>query len=71
VFSDGLEYLVLDYLQRIAPADLFERFVAPLITCEGAGRDRKFSKRLRDYLESAKFREATDDDTSLILGLRT
>jgi hypothetical protein len=71
VFSDGLEYLVLDYRQRIAPSDLFERFVAPLITCESAGRDRKFSKRLRVYLESAKVREATDDDTSLILGLRT
>jgi hypothetical protein len=71
VFSDGLEYLVLDYSQRIAPADLFERFVAPLMTCESAGRDRKFSKRLRVYLESAKVREATDDDTSLILGLRT
>jgi hypothetical protein len=71
VFSDGLEYLVLDYRERLAPTDLFERFVAPLVNSEKAGRDRKFSRSLRTYLDGEKVREATDDDTSLILGART
>ena len=71
VFSDGIEHLVLDYRERLAPADLFERFVAPLVDSEKAGRDRNFSKRLCTYLDSEKVREATDDDTSLILGMRT
>jgi hypothetical protein len=70
VFSDGMEYLILDHRERTAPAELFESYVAPLIDSEKAGRDRKFSKRLRSYLNSEKVREATDDDTSLILGLR-
>lgn len=70
VFSDGLEYLVLDYRQKLAPNALFEGFVAPLLEREKVGRDRKFSRRLRTYLDSSKVREATDDDTSLILGVR-
>lgn len=70
VFSDGLEYQLLDYRQRSAPPDLFERFVEPLGKSKSSGRDRKFSKRLRSYLTSEKVREATDDDISLILGMR-
>jgi hypothetical protein len=71
VFSDGLEYQLLDYRERSAPKDLFERFVEPLGASQKAGRDRAFSKRLRTYLASEKVREATDDDISLILGMRT
>jgi hypothetical protein len=70
VFSDGVEYLILDFGERSAPADLFERLVAPLLDCDKAGRDRKFSRRLRTYLDSKKVLEATDDDKSLILGMR-
>jgi hypothetical protein len=71
VFSDGLEYQLLDYRERLAPKELFERFVEPLGASKKAGRDRAFSKRLRTYLASEKVREATDDDISLILGMRT
>jgi hypothetical protein len=70
VFSDGIEYLVLDFREKVAPADLFERFIAPLTACEQPGRDRNFSRRLRAYLDGDKVREGTDDDTSLILGIR-
>jgi hypothetical protein len=71
VFSDGIERLVLDYRETLASADLFDGFVAPLVNSERAGRDREFSRTLHTYLGSEKVREATDDDTSLILGART
>jgi hypothetical protein len=69
-FSDGIEYLVLDHQNKAAPAELFDGFVAPLTQTPAAGRDRAFSKRLRAYLASDKIREATDDDISLVLGIR-
>jgi hypothetical protein len=70
VFSDGIESLVLDHRERIAPASFFERLLQPVATWEGTGRSRKLSKHLREYLGSAKVCEATDDDKTLILGAR-
>jgi serine/threonine protein phosphatase PrpC len=71
VFSDGIENLVLDYRERIAPAPFFERLLQPVASWEGSGRSRKLSKHLRDYLGSEKVCEVTDDDKTLILGART
>ncbi|MGL4260591.1 MAG: PP2C family serine/threonine-protein phosphatase [Afipia sp.] len=68
VFSDGLEYLVLDHRNRTAPAPFFERLIRPLTEAQHPGRDRRLSKHLRAYLDSETVCEATDDDKSLILG---
>jgi len=71
LFSDGIENLVLDHRERVAPAPFFERLLQPVETWEGSGRSRKLSRHLRDFLSSEKVCEATDDDKSLILGART
>jgi hypothetical protein len=68
VFSDGIEYLILDHRNRTAPAPFFERLVHPLAEAKRPGRDRRLSKHLRAYLDSEKVCEATDDDKSLVLG---
>jgi Protein phosphatase 2C len=68
VFSDGIEYLVLDHRDRTVPAPFFERLINPLADAPIPGRDRKLSKHLRAYLNSEKVCEATDDDKSLVLG---
>jgi serine/threonine protein phosphatase PrpC len=70
LFSDGIENLVLDHRERTAPAPFFERLVQPVAAWEGRGRSRKLSRHLRDFLSSEKVCEATDDDKSLILGVR-
>ena len=70
VFSDGIESLVLDHRDKTAPTSIFERFLQPVVTWDGIGRSRKLSKHLRDYLNSDKVCEATDDDKTLILGAR-
>lgn len=70
VFSDGIEYLVLDHRERSVPAPFFERLLLPVVEWEGTGRSRKLSKHLRDYLDSETVCAATDDDKSLILGAR-
>jgi serine/threonine protein phosphatase PrpC len=71
LFSDGIENLVLDNRERIAPAPFFERLLQPVATWEGSGRSKKLSKHLRDFLGSERVCEATDDDKSLILGAGT
>ena len=68
--SDGIENLVLDHRERIAPAPFFERLLQPVATWEGSGRSRKLSKHLRDFLGSERVCAATDDDKPLILGAR-
>jgi Protein phosphatase 2C len=68
VFSDGIEYLVLDHKKRTAPAPFFERLIHPLAGAPHPGRDRRLSKHLRAYLDSERLCEATDDDKSLVLG---
>lgn len=71
VFSDGIEYLVLDFQSKTAPGPFFERLVAPLTTQVGFGRDRMLSRHLRNYLNSKVVCDETDDDKTLILGVRT
>lgn len=68
VFSDGIEYLVLDHRDRTAPAPFFERLTNPVADAPIPGRDRKLSKHLRAYLSSDAVCAATDDDKSLVLG---
>jgi len=70
IFSDGIEYLVLDFQTKSAPAAYFKRLTDPLVNEEGVGRRRMLSKQLRHYLASDVVCDETDDDKTLILGLR-
>lgn len=71
VFSDGLERLVLDHAQKTAFTPFFDRILSPLSASKVIGHDRSLSCALRSYLDSHPVCERTDDDKSLILGMRT
>jgi hypothetical protein len=69
VFSDGLERLALDFSKRSAHAPFFDTFFRPL-QASGAGRNRKLSKDLRQFLDGPSICSKTDDDKTLILAKR-
>ncbi|NTI78582.1 protein phosphatase 2C domain-containing protein [Agrobacterium rhizogenes] len=71
VFSDGIERLVLDQVAQIPHAPFFNRMVSPLKATDIAGPNRNLSLALRSYLDSPNVCERTDDDKSLILGVRS
>lgn len=70
VFSDGIERLVLDHVGHTAHHPFFNRMMAPLKASDAPSVDRALSHALRGYLESPSVCERTDDDKSLVLGLR-
>lgn len=70
VFSDGIERLVLDHVAKLAHAPFFKRMVSPLRISEAVGEDLELSRALESYLDSEPVCERTDDDKSLILGVR-
>jgi len=69
IFSDGIERLALDFINRNAFAPFFEPMFAPLAALK-PGRDRRLSLALRNYLDSPRVIERTDDDKSLVLARR-
>ncbi|XEN35042.1 serine/threonine protein phosphatase PrpC (plasmid) [Ensifer sp. WSM1721] len=71
LFSDGIERLVLEHATRSAHAPFFNRMLAPLKSSLLEGPDRVLSAALKHYLDSPNVCERTDDDKSLILGVRT
>lgn len=70
LFSDGIERLVLEQTTRSAHAPFFNRMLAPLKGSNAEGSDKDLSAALKDYLDSPSVCERTDDDKSLILGVR-
>jgi len=70
LFSDGLERLVLDHSNRTAYGPFFNRIIAPVATSIVGGSDCHLSKLLQEYLESKAICDRTDDDKSLVLGVR-
>lgn len=70
VFSDGIERLVLDHTNRAPHVPFFERRSAPVRGSSVAGHDRAISAALRAYLGGQSVCDRTDDDTSLIIGVR-
>ncbi|MGF9566645.1 PP2C family serine/threonine-protein phosphatase [Neorhizobium sp. BT27B] len=70
VFSDGIERLVLDHVSKSAHQPFFTRMLAPLKASRGRSFERDLSRALQKYLETPAVCERTDDDKSLILGLR-
>lgn len=70
VFSDGIERLVLDQVAQVPHAPFFNRMAGPLRATDVTGANRALSLALRSYLDSPPVCERTDDDKSLILGVR-
>jgi len=70
VFSDGIERLVLDHTKRTAHGPFFDRMSAPVAQSIVSGHDASLSKPLREYLDGKTVCDRTDDDKSLILGVR-
>ncbi len=70
LFSDGIERMVLDHVSKTAHHPFFNRMLAPLKASRALSRDADLSAALESYLESPAVCERTDDDKSLILGLR-
>jgi hypothetical protein len=69
IFSDGLERLALDFLNKCAFTRFFDPMSAPLIG-QPPGRSRTLSDQLRQFLDAPKVCERTDDDKSLIVAKR-
>jgi hypothetical protein len=69
VFTDGMERLALDFAGRCA----FDRFFESLFTAirrAPPGRQRGLSAHLRDFLDSERVTERTDDDKTLVMARR-
>ncbi|WFU50727.1 PP2C family serine/threonine-protein phosphatase [Sinorhizobium terangae] len=70
LFSDGIERLVLDHAAKLPHAPFFNRMLAPLKASSEFGDDKQLSMALQSYLDSPSVCDRTDDDKSLILGVR-
>jgi hypothetical protein len=69
IFSDGMERLALQFSTKTAFYPFFAKMFAPLQDSI-AGRNRKLSRDLRDFLDSPSVCERTDDDKTLVLAKR-
>lgn len=67
VFTDGLQRIALDYQSKSAHAPFFRPMFAPLRSDKIAAN---LTDKLRDFLDSPKINERTDDDKTLILAAR-
>lgn len=69
LFSDGLQSLALSYATRSAFAPFIEPMLKPLAACD---RDTtSLEAALVAYLATDAINERTDDDKTLVLGVRT
>lgn len=70
LFSDGIERMVLDQAVKAAHAPFFNRMLAPLKASDGVGNNEALSAALQSYLDGPSVCDRTDDDKTLILGVR-
>jgi serine/threonine protein phosphatase PrpC len=70
LFSDGIERMVLDHVAKVPHDPFFNRMTGPLKGSSLFGEDRGLSSALRSYLDGPNVCARTDDDKSLILGVR-
>ena len=67
IFTDGLQRIALDYQTGTPHAPFFRPMFAPL---GGQKISSNLNQKLRDFLDSPKINERTDDDKTLILASR-
>ncbi|MGY4155600.1 hypothetical protein ACVINW_001442 [Bradyrhizobium sp. USDA 4461] len=69
VFTDGIEHLVLNFSTRGAFPPFFNQMFSGFRS-EEAGKNRKLSRHLCNYLNSPSVCDRTDDDKTLLLARR-
>lgn len=69
VFSDGIQYLVLDHKVKV-PHQKFFHSVSEQLAFEGEGRIAFFDQWIEALLGAPQVTSRTDDDTSLIVAKR-
>lgn len=69
LFSDGLQYLVLDHVREVPHEPFFQRAFG-VVNSPSAGRNEGACAWIDTMLASDLVRARTDDDTSLILASR-
>lgn len=67
VFSDGIENLAIDQKSGAAHGPFFQTMLKPLDATMLAGKNRKLSAALADFLKAPRVCDRTDDDKSVIL----
>ena len=70
VFSDGLERLLLRFSDRTVAETFFDKQVTTVRTNSRPGQAQFVNASLRQFLDSTKINERTDDDKSLIVAVR-
>lgn len=67
LFTDGIEDLALDQMNKVPHSPFFAKMLEPLDKISKTGKVLELSKALGSFLESERVCERTDDDKSLIL----
>jgi hypothetical protein len=67
VFTDGLQRLALDFMARTAYPAFFRPLFSELRSAENPG---SLAEPLRNFLDSDRVNERTDDDKTLVLAVR-
>lgn len=69
VFTDGLQALTLNFAAREVHAPFFDGLF-PRLRAEPSGESSELTDLLKEYLDSARINQRTDDDKTLILATR-
>lgn len=69
LFTDGIERLALDFLNKKPFSKFFEGIYKPLAESSAIGRDRALCKGLTEFLNSAHVNARTDDDKTLVVAV--
>jgi hypothetical protein len=70
VFTDGIERLALNFVERQPHAPFFEGVIRPLQSGFHVGRNGALCAALKAYLDGERINARTDDDKTLVLALR-
>ena len=70
VLTDGLERLALDLALKRPHAPFFDGIVRPLLGSKAIGIDLALSRSLALFLDSDAVNARTDDDKTLVVGVR-
>ncbi len=66
-FTDGLERLALDFRNGVPFEPFLEAVSTQVAQSQAAARDGNLSRALREFLNSARVNERTDDDKTLLV----
>ncbi len=70
LFTDGLQHLVLHYVEQTVHSPFFEGMIAPVRRSSAIGEDKALSEALASYLRSPTVTSRADDDLTLLIASR-